>query len=184
MTPNLKKIGKTLKWRCQRRFANFFEVSIWSFDVSHQSFILSFEVSDQNFKIRACLNRFDYKACSNDDVCSIRLFCTICWNKRDNSRMSNFKWSCVQLIASCGRAFILCSFSTIEYQTGTEISVPWTEQLSTFKGISFTMARLANRKVLCVDQYRCLEWHVQHHVVADSALGCDIPTENSVFENI
>ena len=54
-----KQITKFVK-RVQGRSQKFYEVSNWSFEVSVESFILSFEVSDQSFgKVTARLNRFD-----------------------------------------------------------------------------------------------------------------------------
>ena len=58
-----KQITKSAKKKLQGRFEKFYEVPGWSFEVSIQSFILNFEVSDHSFEVRgeARLNRFYYK---------------------------------------------------------------------------------------------------------------------------
>ena len=47
-----KQIIKFVKRKFQQRSEISYEVSNWSFEVSFQSFILNFEVSDQCFEVR------------------------------------------------------------------------------------------------------------------------------------
>ena len=56
-----KQITKFVKRKFQGRSKKISEVTDWSFEVSIQSFIFNFEVSDQSFEVRTRINRFDYK---------------------------------------------------------------------------------------------------------------------------
>ena len=57
-----------MKRKFQGRSEKFYEDPRWSFEVSVQSFVLNFKVSDQRFEVRARLNRFDCNIYPNAEL--------------------------------------------------------------------------------------------------------------------